>query len=323
MQDVKKVDIEKRNNQKRDRRRRKNMLGYYILVAVLTVIIFAVLSVTLMFNVREVVISGLGASSYKEEDIIRSSGIVKGDNLVRMNTDKIREAMLADLTFIDDVEIKKNYPNGIQISITPSVGTAYVECQGGYMLVSRSWRIIGHTEQPEDKSIIVVNGFDCESNEEKTVMASKDPDKDEALRSILHEIESQDMKNMVSVDISDKYDVVLNYDNRIKIKIEKPNDIEYKLRYAYKIITDELRENKNGYLIYRNSLGYSYVSEEEYNRINGGISALLPDKNEEQPLSTDVSAVTEPVGSDVSASGTNDTALPPVTQEIQTQHEGW
>ncbi|WP_156036862.1 hypothetical protein [Ruminococcus sp. HUN007] len=52
-------------------------------------------------------------------------------------------------------------------------------------------------------------------------MKSKDKDKDEALKTILDEISSQGIKNIVGIDLSDKYDIVLNYDNRIKIKIEK------------------------------------------------------------------------------------------------------
>ncbi|MCQ2464477.1 MAG: FtsQ-type POTRA domain-containing protein [Oscillospiraceae bacterium] len=271
-----KVDIENKNNQKRNRRRRKNMIGYYILAAFLAAGIAGVLSVTLLFNVNGVVITGMKDSSYTEDDIIDSSGIVRGDNLIRMKTARIRERMLDKLIYIDDVEIKKNLPDKVEINIVPSKGTAYVECRGGYMLVSESWRIIGHAEQPEDRNLIVVKGFDPKTNEEKTTMMSNDSDKDEALRSILGEIKEQNIENIVSVDISDKFDIVLNYQNRIKIKIEKPDDIEYKLRYAYRIITDELRDNKSGYLIYRNSLGYSYISDEEYNRINGSVSAYPP-----------------------------------------------
>ena len=248
MQNVKKVNIENKNNHKRDRRRRKNMLGYYVLVAVLATGIAASLSVTLLFNVHEVEITGLDGSSYTEEEIVSSSGISRGDNLVRMNTDNIRMDMLNDLLMIDDVKIKKAFPHKVEMDIVPSIEAAYVECSGGYVLISENWRIIGQKEKTENKNLIVVKGFECVSSEEKTILSSKDHDKGEILKNILDEIKKQNIEKMVSVDITDKYDIELNYDNRITIKIEKPDDIEYKLKYAYKIITDELRENKNGYL---------------------------------------------------------------------------
>ena len=280
MQDVKKVNIENKNNIKfkRDRRRKNNMTGYYILVVILSLMIAGVLSITFAFNVHSININilGSGTTEYSEDQLLQSSGITGGENLVRMNKEKIREKMLDELLCIDDVTVKKDYPNTVEINVLPSVPAAYVECKGGYMIVSENWRIIGQVVEPADDKLIVVKGFDPVSNEEKSVMTSKDTDKDEALKIILDEIKSQKIENMVEIDISDKYDIILNYDNRIKIKIEKPVDVEYKLQYAYKIITEELRENKSGYLIYRNSLGYSYVSDDEYRRVNGSINSMVP-----------------------------------------------
>ena len=305
MQDVKKIDIENKSNHKRIRRRKKNMTGYYFLVAFLAALIAVTLSLTILFNVSKIDIEGIAGTTYNSENIVSASGIREGENLVRMDTGKIREKMLEELLYIDDVQVKKSFPNKVIIAVTPSIPEAYVECKGGYMKISRNWRIIGHTETPENDGLIVINGFDCKSNEEKTVMESNDPDKDTALKLILDEIREQGLQKMVAVDISDKYDIVLNYDNRINIKIEKPVDVEYKLRYAYKIITDELRENKSGYLIYRNSLGYSYVSEEEYKRVNGTISKLVPKPD---------SAVTE-AQDEYSVPGEN----PEITEEAVTQ----
>ncbi|MBQ5336674.1 MAG: FtsQ-type POTRA domain-containing protein [Oscillospiraceae bacterium] len=284
MQDVKKVNIENKNNIKfkRDRRRKNNMTGYYILVIILSLMIAAVLSVTFAFNVHSININigGSGTTEYSEEELLSSSGIVGGENLVRMNTEKIREKMLDELLCIDDVTVRKDFPNTVEITVIPSVPAAYVECRGGYMTVSENWRIIGQVTEPADEKLIVVKGFDPVTNEEESVMKSKDADKDEALKAILDEIASQKIENMVEIDLNDKYDIILNYDNRIKIKIEKPVDVEYKLQYAYKIITEELRENKSGYLIYRNSLGYSYVSDEEYRRVNGSINSMIPKRPE-------------------------------------------
>jgi cell division septal protein FtsQ len=336
MQDVKKVNIENKNNIKfkRDRRRKNSLTGYYILVIILSLMIAGVLSVTFVFNVHSININicGSGSTEYSEEELLKSSGIVGGENLVRMNTEKIREKMLEALLCIDDVTIRKDFPNTVEISVIPSVPAAYVECRGGYMIVSENWRIIGQVTEQADDSLITVKGFDPVSNEEKSVMKSKDPDKDEALRIILDEITSQKIENMVEIDLSDKYDIVLNYDNRIKIKIEKPVDVEYKLQYAYKIITEELRENKSGYLIYRNSLGYSYVSDEEYRRVNGSINSMIP-KRPELPgteaadggLPSEGDLPDEPAGDNVEDDEDEETEViitdvPPVAAEPQA---GW
>ncbi len=334
MQDVKKVNIENKNNIKfkRDRRRKNNMTGYYILVIILSLMIAGVLSVTFAFNVHSININilGSGTTEYSKEELLQHSGITGGENLVRMKTEKIREKMLEELLCIDDVTIKKDYPNTVEINVVPSVPAAYVECKGGYMIVSENWRIIGQVVEPADEKLIVVKGFDPVSNAEKTVMQSKDTDKDEALKTILDEIKSQKIENMVEIDISDKYDIVLNYDNRIKIKIEKPVDVEYKLQYAYKIITEELRENKSGYLIYRNSLGYSYVSDDEYRRVNGSINSMVPKRPglpETEAADDGLAAAGAPPDADTEVNEDEDdedeviiTDVPPVNAEPQA---GW
>lgn len=316
MQDFKKIELENNGNQKRVRRRKQNMMGYYFLVFVLAAGIVLALSVTLLFNVKEVVVNGVVGSSYNENDIAKVSGIRRGDNLVRMNTGKIKNEILNTLLYVDDVSVRKDFPDKVTIDITPSIDMAYVECQGGYMLVSEGWRIIGLSEKQENENLITVYGFEPKSNEEKTVMDSEDEDKNEALKNLLSEIKKQDIKSIVSIDLSDKFDVVLNYGNRIKIKIEKPNDIEYKLRYANQIITEELRENKSGYLIYRNSLGYSYVSEEEYEKINGSNSVMKPVMTE-PPSGEAASAGESP---DISEQIT-ETSVSQVT--TKSQAEGW
>jgi hypothetical protein len=158
------------------------------------------------------------------------------------------------------------------------------------VIISEGWRITGYSEEPENKELMVIKGFRPVTTEEKTILNSKENEKNKALSEILSVIKSQGIEKIVAIDMTDNYDVVLDYDNRIKIKIEKPSDVEYKLKYAYKIITEELRENKSGYLIYRNQLGYSYVSKEEYDRINGNVSSSFSPDGE---IKTTTSAVPE------------------------------
>lgn len=281
MQDVKKVNVK---NSKRSRKKNA-MLKYYILIAFFIICIGFSLCVTFLFNINNIAIGRWQESKYSREEIAEASGISGGDNLIRLNTEKVRENILNTLEFVDDAEVVKSFPNGVIINITPSINAAYVECKGGYMLISEGWRILGLFDKTDDDNIIIVKGFDPQSNVEKTVMTSNDNDKNEALKVILDEIKKQNIQKIKYIDLTDKYDIVINYDNRILIKIEKADDIEYKLRFAYQIVKDELKETKSGYLIYRNSLGFSYVSTEEYEKINGLSSEINSDTDSETETS--------------------------------------
>lgn len=273
MRNVEKIDIEENKNKKRTRRRRRNFLGYYFIVIFLVITIGVSLSVTLLFNVKEIIVTG--STLYENVDIIKATGIVTGDNLVRLNTEDAEKNILEKMLYIDDVDIKKGFPDKLYINLTPSVAKAYIQCKGGYMLISKGWRILELTETPEDPALLVINGFDPVSTDKAMKAASIDAGKDAIINQIMTQIDNQGLEKIVSIDISNKFRIKINYDNRINIIIQNSSDLEYKLRYAYQLLTQtpQLGDNKKGYLVYHDSLGYSFISEEEYNEINSKIDS--------------------------------------------------
>ena len=77
MQDV----VKSENNGGNKRVRRRNMSLYYGLVLFIVLIMFAVLSVTVFFNVENIIVNG--SSIYTAEEIVAASGIQGGDNMIR------------------------------------------------------------------------------------------------------------------------------------------------------------------------------------------------------------------------------------------------
>lgn len=271
MQDVEKVEMNSGSSVKRQRRRKRKLHGYYFLVLFLVLVIGTALSMTLLFNIKEIVI--IGSSQYNNVDIIKTSGISRGDNLIRLDTGEARSKVLAEMLYLDDIKFRKKFADSLEVELFPSNEMAYVQCQGGYMLISEGWRILGVSEQPEKKGLLKINGFDPLTNEPKDTMRSSDPDKNELLKNIMTAMDKNGLTNITVIDISDKYDITLVYEGRINIMLGNSKDLEYKLKYAKHILKEELRDNKIGYLIYHDSLGYSYVSKEEYDMINRKISS--------------------------------------------------
>ncbi len=313
MQNVNKVDLNDNKNGKRKRRRQRNMFGYYILVIFLTLSIGFSLSVTLLFNIKKIVIRG--TTQYENADIIRTSGVIKGDNLIRLDTKEARKKIIENMLYIDDAVIKKGFPDKLYIDLTPSEKYAYVECKGGYMIISKGWKILELSADTTDENLITVNGFEPESNEIMKTAASMDKSKDKILHELLDQIAKQKIENIVSINLTDKYDIEINYENRITIIIGNSSDIEYKLKYAYQLLneTKELGKNKRGYLVYHEDLGYSFITSEEYNEINSklsksgeltqtdeisGTSTEIPSGEQEQAasdnLSKNTAVVTQP-----------------------------
>jgi len=301
MQNVNKVDLNDNKNGKRKKRRQRNVFGYYILVIFLTLGIGFSLSVTLLFNIKKIVIKG--TTQYGNADIIRTSGVIKGDNLIRLDTKEARKKILDNMLYIDDAVIKKGFPDKLYIELTPSEKYAYMECKGGYMVISKGWRILELSSDTTDKNLITIKGFNPVSNEVMNTASSSDKSKDKILHEILDQIIKQKIEKIVSIDLTDKYDIKINYENRINILIGNSSDIEYKLKYAYQLLneTKELGKNKSGYLIYHEDLGYSFITSEEYDKINSKLS-----QSTELPLTSEIPGASQETLSGEQAQQTGD-----------------
>ena len=79
-------------------------------------------------------------------------------------------------------------------------------------------------------------------------MIYEDPD----IKNIIHEIsdacESKNLNLIKSIDISDKNNIILNYDNRINILFGDYKDIEYKILTISEIILNRINNTETGTL---------------------------------------------------------------------------
>ena len=77
------------NVRKKRRRRKQNLSLYYTAIFFLVAVVGIILSLTVFFNVKEVIVTG--NSIYTNNDIILASGIKTGDNLVRLSSSKVEK----------------------------------------------------------------------------------------------------------------------------------------------------------------------------------------------------------------------------------------
>ncbi len=260
MRDVVKTDMNKMNNIKRNRRRQRNNSIYYLLVLLLVVGMGVALSTTILFNISEIAI--VGQSQYTPEEIKLSTGLSNGDNLVRTNVDKIQKNVMSNLMYVDEVRIKKDYPNRIIVEVTPSVPTAQIETKEMYLLISKNGKILEKFEEPE-RNIPVIKGYVPATDIVTQFIYSENETKDKIIKLICEQISEQELYSIEEFDMSDIYALSAYYDDRISIRLGNSEELDYKLRYAMQILNEQLPTNKEGYLIFRSNNQYQYVSKED------------------------------------------------------------
>lgn len=242
MRDVVKTNVKRNQNSKRVRRRRRNVPLYCFLVIIFVMGIGILLSVTLFFNINKINIKG--EVDYSNEDIIRMSGISIGDNMVRMDTQKVGNNILNSMIYIEDVNINKKYPDTLEINVTKCVAAANIQFGNEYILVSQKGKILDKVDSPQD-NLIIVNGFEPAAETLGTYLTSNDEQKTEIYFEIFEYITNNQKNKIRNVDITDKYDIIINYDDRINFELGNANDITYKLKLA-ETVFDDLGDDKKG-----------------------------------------------------------------------------
>ena len=270
VKEVQKTSIEKTTNVKRQRRRERYRSLCYVIVVLLVLVLCLTLSMTVLFNIKTIRVEG--SSEYNASEIVEASKVYKGDNLVRLNTDKAKNNILTTLMYVDDVTIKKDFPNTLTIVTVASVPAMNVLAEDGtYILASEGLKNLSSTNTTSNDGLMQVVGFEPVLLNNNTKVSSNDEQKVKILNTIYSSLKDNDMlSNVVSIDITDKYDIMVNYSNRVYIKLGSYSDLEYKIRYSATVIDDYISEQKTGYLIFINSNSAnnvaSFVDKDTYEK---------------------------------------------------------
>ena len=96
-------------------------------------------------------------------------------------------------------------------------------------------------------SLPTITGFDPSTREPGQALASKDSQKDKIFQTLSEQIAKGLDCPITAVDIKDKYDIQLTFDNRIVFSMGNWSEMEYKITLAEAVLA-QLPSDKVGYL---------------------------------------------------------------------------
>ncbi|MBE6845314.1 MAG: FtsQ-type POTRA domain-containing protein [Ruminococcus sp.] len=245
MNDVVKTNVKRDQNSKRVRRRNRNKALYIFLVLILVLGIGVLLSVTLLFNIGKINIKG--EVDYSDENIIMASGIEIGDNMVRLDADEAEKNILASMVYIENVDISKKYPDTLEITVEKCIPSANAEYDNGTLLLSPKGKILENNQEAQ-ADLLTVKGLELITYQQGDYIRSADEQKTEIYFDIITALEGCKNSKVVSIDITDKYNIIINYDNRINFEAGNANKIAYKIKLADTVLED-ISDDKKGTMV--------------------------------------------------------------------------
>ena len=221
------------SEKKRKNRDNSNGGGGFIFGSVSFIIICAALvfAMSVFFRVSKIEVVGNGR--YSASEVIESSGIKDGDNLVFLQCDRIEEKLYKKLIYISTAEVSRKLPNKVTIKISESSALAVVETDSGLWLIDKNCRLLGECTAAEAAPYINIIGL-CALEPEigETLSAqAEDAPRIKYLKAILSGVESFGVISKVdALDVSNSANAEFRYDGRFTVKLGKNEYIDNKMQ---------------------------------------------------------------------------------------------
>ena len=242
-------------------RRRRKRTGrqtlYYLLILLVAAAVVAVLSLTVFFRIEKLEVAGV--TKYAAEEIIEASGVKVGDNLFRVNARRVEKKLTQQFPYVEGVALRRTLPATLTLEIAQAKPLGAVSTAAGYVVIGKTGRVleIGAASVPQD--VMTVTGmylYDPKVGQklgegytkEETDEADKEAYGFLLLSRLMDAVEETDFGKVSLVDFSNQLDMMLVYDNRLLIDLGGGTELPYKLRFAKKVIEDELSDTFEGRL---------------------------------------------------------------------------
>lgn len=279
MKDIIKNDVPEQAGVKKKKRKNKSNLSlYYALIALIVIIVGVILSLTVLFKIDKIVVNG--DVPYNSADIIEASGVKLGENIIRADYSQAEKRVLDTLLLVETVKVEKKFPTTIVITVTESKPCYNIESEDGYIITSESGKIIDFLKTPIS-GLMTVFGIDAKSTEPFEILKDKESNKADIILAINKAIDKSEIDGIISINIEDKYNITLNFEDRIEVRIGNSANIDYKIQYVKSVFeSNKISSQAQGYLIIDDNGEGHFVnrdSMDEYEENKNNLQSAVPE----------------------------------------------
>ena len=168
------------------------------------------------------------------------------------NTAEAQQAIAAALPYLESVEIKRRLPDTVVITATPAVETYTVESAAGWAVLSQSYKVL-RVDAEAPAGLVRIDGAQADAPAPGQPVKFTEEDKLSVLQTVLSKAQAQGLGPISEVDLTNTLELSFLYQDRIRIVLGTTNDLDYKIKWAWEMVTpgqtsDSLGEEERGTL---------------------------------------------------------------------------
>lgn len=242
--------MDKKVSRKIKRRRKRILINRCIIVILFLaffggIIFGSVKLLDVIFSVNDIYV--VSNELYDKEELVNASGITKGENLLFLDTSKAESKICKNLAYVESAKVTKKFLSKVEIEAQIARARFLVSVEDSYLVLSKNHKFLEKKDQPSQEAPSIV-GLEFSISEESKEISYKDPEMKEIIDLILNSVEKNHLLNVRQIDLSDKNNIKINFDDRVNIVLGNKNDMDYKILTAHELVNSKIRQGEKGTL---------------------------------------------------------------------------
>ncbi len=241
--DKKYTQREKMIIQKKRRKKKRKRIFIIMCFILSCVSVILVVFKAPFFNINKIECEG--GKVLDEKQIIKQSGVNKGQNIFSISMSDAEEK-IAELAYVKEVNVKRNFPNTVKITVKECKPEAYIQSGGKYILIDTDGKILEISKKNDKYKLMTVKGVKIKSPKVGEYIENKKNERIKYCTQILGVMEKNKMTGKVKeLDLAKLTGIKINYDNRVYANCgsySNYDDFAYKINMLSHLINEEISE---------------------------------------------------------------------------------
>jgi cell division protein FtsQ len=219
-------DYVKKSTEKRRKRKRRRLKTFFVFFVFLCLCIGIVLSLTVFFPIENIYCEG--SNIYQPDQIIKMTGIEKGDNLFVVSRSEAEKRLKAKLPYIETVNFKRELPGTLKITAKDAEEFASYKVGDKYYTVSSKGWVMEESTEPKEKIFTVrAKGVKCKVGSE---IKFADLSQKGMVDSITDALKAENITPN-EIDVTDNLALTVKVEGRFEVNLGNANNITEKIRH--------------------------------------------------------------------------------------------
>lgn len=226
------------NARRKKKYKRRRKTAVYLLLLFFVCVVCLILSLTVFFKTSQINVSG--NSRYTASQVVKASGVEKGDNLLRMSRSDIKESILKKLPYVSEVQVIRELPSTVTIKIKEAQPSCrYLAGENRWALLSQELRVMEITSV-ETENVPVLSGITLDIPGEGETAKADSEISEKILLDLLTILKENDIINVDSIVFTSPISVSMKLEGRVTAKLGGDSDLDYKVRMVKTWISGSL-----------------------------------------------------------------------------------